>query len=66
MEQSSSIVQHQSFQLYLLRSEIHLDELPYNDGEEYAGTEGRRKNCGKIKICSDEPVFTCSGNFFKR
>ena len=28
-----------------------------NDGEEDAGTEGRRKNCGKIKTYSDELVF---------
>ena len=45
-EQSSSFVQHQSFQLHLLRSEFQLDELLQNDGEEGAGTGGRRKNCG--------------------
>ena len=26
----------------------------------------RRKNCGKIKVDSDEPVFKCSGNFLNR
>ena len=63
MEQSSWFVPHQSFQLSLLRSELQLDELPQNDGEKDAGTEGRRKNCGKIEVYSDELVFTSSGKF---
>ena len=62
MEQSSSFVQHHLLR-YLLRSEFQLDELRQNDGEEDAGTEGRRKNCGKIEIYSDELVFNCSGRF---
>ena len=65
MEQFSSFVQRQAFQLYLLREE-QLDKLPQNDGEEDAGTEGRRKNCGKIEIHSDELVFTCSDKFLIR
>ena len=66
MEQSSSIVQHQPFQICLLRLEFQLDKLPQNDGEEDAGTEGRRNNCGKIEIYSDELVFTCSDKFLIR
>ena len=58
-------MQHQPFQLYLLRLEIQLDKLHQNDGEEGAGTE-RRKNCGKIQTYSSEPVFNCSGKFLIR
>ena len=60
MEQSPAFVQHQPFQLHLLRLEFQLDKLLQNDGEEDAGAKMRSKNCGKIKIYSDEPVFTCS------
>ena len=60
MEQSSSFVQHQPFQLHLLRLEFQLDELHQQGGEEDAGAKMRSKNCGKIEIYSDEPVFTCS------
>ena len=28
--------------------------------------KGEEKNCGKIKIYSDELVFTCSGKFLNR
>ena len=66
MVQSSSFVQHQPFQLYLLRKEFQLDEVHQNDGEKDAGAKRRRKKCGKIKIYSDELVFTCSGKFFIR
>ena len=38
------------FQLCFRRQEFQLDKLAKNDGEEDAGTEGRRKNCGKIDI----------------
>ena len=58
--------QHQFYQLYLLRSEFQLDKLPQVDGEEGAGTEGRRKNCGKVKTCGYELVFNCSGKFLIR
>ena len=37
-----------------------------NDGEEDAGTEGRRKNCGNIKTYSDDLVFSRSGKFLIR
>ena len=43
MEQSSSFVQHQPFQLFLLRSEFQLDQLPENDGENDAGTKKEKK-----------------------
>ena len=66
MEQSSSVVQHQPFQLYLLRWEFQLDKLLQNDGKEDAGTEGRRNNCGETEIYSDEVVFTCSDKFLIR
>ena len=66
MEQSSSFVQHQPFQLYLLRKEFQLDKLHQKNGEEGAGTKGRRKNCGKIKTYSCEPVFNYSGKFIIR
>ena len=66
MEQFSSLIQHQSFQLYLLHQELQLDKLHQNDGEEDAGAKGRRKRCGKVEIYSDEHVFTCSGKFFIR
>ena len=62
----TSFVQQRPFQLCLLCWEFQLAKLPWNDGEEDAGTEGRRKNCGRIKIYSDEFVFTCSGKFFNR
>ena len=39
---------------------------PWNDGEKDAGTEGRRYKCGKIKVYSDELVFTCSDMFLIR
>ena len=65
MEQSPSFVQRQPFQLHLLRQEFQL-ELPQNDGEEVAGTEGRRKTCGKIKTYSDEPVSSRSDKFLIR
>ena len=42
---------------------FQLDNLHQKDGEEGAGTEGRRKNCGKIKTYSCELVFNCSGKF---
>ena len=60
MEQSSSFVQHQPFQLHLLRLEFQLDELHQHSGEEDAGAKMRSKNSGTIEIYSDEPVFTCS------
>ena len=66
MESSSSFVQHQPFRLTWLLSEFQLDKLPQNDGEEGAGTEGRRQNCGKIKTYSYELVFNCSGKFLIR
>ena len=66
MEQSSSSVQHQPFQLSLLCSEFQVHRLLQNDGEEDAGTEGRRENCGRIKTYSYELVFNCSGKFFIR
>ena len=59
MEQSSSSVQYQPFQLYLLRSEFEFDQLHQNDGEEDARTERRRQDCGKIKANSDEPGRDC-------
>ena len=40
--------------------------LAQKDGEEGAGTEGRRNNCGKIKTYSYEFVFICSGKFLIR
>ena len=57
MEQPSSFVQDQPFQLYLLRLEFQLDKLHQNDGEKDAGAKRRGKKCGKIEIYSDEPVF---------
>ena len=43
-----------------------LMSCPKNDGEKDAGTKGRRNNYGKIEICSDELVLSCSGKFFIR
>ena len=45
---------------------IQLDKLHQKDREEGAGTEGRRKSCGKIKNYSYEFVFNCSGKFLIR
>ena len=59
MEYSSSSVQYQPFQLYLLREEFQFDKLHQKDGEEGAGTEGRN-NCGKIKTNSFASVVPAS------
>ena len=66
MEQSSSFVQHQPFQLSLLRSEFQLDLLPQNDGEEDARTKRRRLDCGKIEANGDERGRHCLDKFFIR
>ena len=60
MEQSSSFVQHQPFQLHLLRSEFQLDKLPQDEFEKGAGAKRRRKKCGNIEIYSDELLFCSS------
>ena len=64
MEQSSSFVQHQSFQFSLLRSEFRLAQLPQNDGEEDSRIKGRRQDCGEIEAHGDEPGFNCLDEFF--
>ena len=56
MEQSSSFVQHQPFQLHLLHQEFQLDKLLYN-GEEHSKSKGRRKSCVQVATSSDEYVF---------
>ena len=67
MEQSSSFVQHQPFQLHLLRWEFQLAKLPQHNGEEDAGAKRRRrKNCGKIETCSNEPVLFHCDKFLLR
>ena len=66
MEQSSSFVQHQPFQLYLLHWEFQLDKRPQHDGEKDAGATRRRKKCDEIEIYSDESVFSCSDKFLIR
>ena len=66
MEQSSSFVQHQPFQLSQLRSEFQLDLLPQNDGEEDARTKRRRQDCGKIKADGDELVVNRLDKFLIR
>ena len=55
---SSSFVQHQSFQLSLLRSEFQLDWL-------HQKTMAKR-DCGKIKAHGDEPDFHCLDKFLIR
>ena len=54
------------FSFFFAALRIPVYKLLQNDGEEDAGKEGRRKNCGKIEIYSDEPVFPCSGKFLIR
>ena len=61
MEQSSSFVQHQPFQLSLLRSEFQLDKLPQHNGEE--GTRAKGTKYVTIEIFCDEPVFLSSDKF---
>ena len=63
MEQSSSFVQHQPFELTWLLSEFQLDQLHQNDGEKDARTGKIRKNRGKVKA-DDEPGFHCLDKFF--
>ena len=63
MEQSSSSVEHQSFQHNLLLSEFQLDQLHGNDGEKDARTERRREDCGKVKA-DVQPGLTCLNKFF--
>ena len=60
MEQSSSFIQHQPFQLYLLRCKFQLDKLHQNDDEKDAGTEGRRKKCSKIQSAASSPIASKS------
>ena len=55
-----------ALQLYLMRLEFQLDKLLQIDGEKDAGVKRRRKKCGKIEICSDELVFSCSDKFLIR
>ena len=50
----------------LLRSEIQLDSLPQNDGEEDARTKRRRHDCGKIKADGGEPHINCLDKFLIR
>ena len=54
------------FQLYLLRSEFQLDQLPRNDGEEDTRTKRRRQDCGKIEAHADEPHISCLDKFLIR
>ena len=53
MEQSSSFVQHQPFQLHSLCQEFQL-ELLQNDGEEDTTSERRRKSCVQVATSNDE------------
>ena len=66
MEQSSSFVQHQPFQLPLLRSKFQLDWLHQSDGKEDARTKRRRQDCGNIKAHSNELDFHCLDKFLIR
>ena len=54
------LFKYHPFELHLLHRDFQLDELLQDDGGKDAGTTRRRKTCGKIEICSDEPVFLCS------
>ena len=50
MEQSSSFVQHQPFQLYLLRWEFQLDKLHHNDGERMQEQKGEEISVAKSQF----------------
>ena len=65
MEQSSSFVQHQPFQLYLLLLEFQLALLHHRkDGEKDARTIRREHDCGQIQANGEEPDQFCSYKFF--
>ena len=65
MEQSSSFVQLQPFQLSLRRKEFQFDKLLHN-GEEDTKSKRRRKGCVQIKANGDEPDFHCLDKFLIR
>ena len=56
MEQSSSFVQYQPFQLHLLYQEFQLDKLLHN-GEEDAKSKRRRMSGVQVASSSDDYVF---------
>ena len=60
MEQSSSFVQHQPFQLSLLCHKFQLDWLHRKDGEKDARTERGKQDCGEIQADGDELGHFCS------
>ena len=64
VEQSSSFVQYQPFQLSVLRSEFQLDQLHRNDVEEDARTGMRQQDRGKVKANGDKPGRHCLDKFF--
>ena len=63
MEQSSSFVQYQPFQLHLLHQEFQLDKLLHN-GEEDTRSKRRRKGCVQVATSSDESIFFYCDKFF--
>ena len=65
MEQSSSSVQRQSFQIYLLRTEFQLSILLHDD-EKDARKKRSRQDCDKINVEEHELDFNCLDKFFIR
>ena len=66
MEQSSSFVQHQPFQLYLLPRNSSLISCAKTMAKRMQEQKRRRKKCGKSETYRDEPVFSCSDKFLIR
>ena len=64
MDQSSLSVQHQPFQLSLLRSEFQLDQMHQNDGEKDARIGRRQQDRDKVKADDGEPDLVCLDKFF--
>ena len=56
VDQSSSFVKYQPFQLHLLYQEFQLDKLLHN-GEEDSESKGRRMSCVQVATSSIEYVF---------
>ena len=65
MEQSSSFVQYQPFELHSLHQKFQLDFLLHN-GEEDTRAKRRKKSCVQVATCSGEPIFFHSDKFLLR
>ena len=65
LEQSSSFVQYQPFQLHLLHQDFQFDKLLHN-GEEDTRSKRRIKGCVQVATSSDESIFFHCDKFLHR